>query len=115
MKVKQPGTNIMVITFVLTSLINERKATRNEYNGHNICSGLYINESRATGIFIMAIIFVPRENHHYMFLNLRQTGTKYMAITFILGSLLNECKATRTGYNDHIICSGLFDSNPEQI
>ena len=50
MKVKQPGTNIMVITFVLTSLINERKASRNEYNGHNICSGLYINESKATRI-----------------------------------------------------------------
>ena len=50
MKVKQPGTNIMVITFVLTSLINERKASRNEYNGHNICSGLYINESSATGL-----------------------------------------------------------------
>ena len=48
MKVKQPGTNIMAIIFVPGSLINERKATRNEYNGHNICSGLIINESKAT-------------------------------------------------------------------
>ena len=84
MKVKQPGTNIMVITFVLTSLINERKASRNEYNGHNICSGLYINRSNAT-------------------------QKKYYGHNIRSGLYINESKATRIKFYGYNIRSGLFN------
>ena len=44
MKEKEPGTNIIALIFVPGSLINERKATRDEYHGQ---SGTLINEIKA--------------------------------------------------------------------
>lgn len=70
MKVKQSGTNIMVIMVVLCAIYHLFKfnAMKNKIYGRNI-SSWFFKDSQSKLELILVIIFVPWAIHHYV--NLR--------------------------------------------
>ena len=114
-----------MVIFVPSSLINESKISRDKYYDHNICSGLFNNNGKATRnkgncprLFVdeskatRNIYYGNNNLSGYFLINwkLKQVWFNVMAVMFVPGFKINESKASRNIYYGLNFCSGCIAS-----